>query len=70
MSTKDTYIFFVQDVLITLHANIRDLEEKLAFADPEEKDYILGRIFSYKEVLETIRMAARSFGIDKEELGI
>jgi hypothetical protein len=42
---------FIQDVLITIHANIRDLEEKKSFADPEEHDYIDGRLFSYIEML-------------------
>ena len=47
----------MQDVLITIHANIRDLEEKRTFADPEEHDYIDGRLFSY-----TVRRCGRDAG--------
>lgn len=61
---------FVQDVLITLHANIRDLEEKRAFADPEEHDYIDGRIVSYGEILAILRASARDTGIDPKAIGL
>ncbi|QRR03270.1 hypothetical protein [Dyadobacter sandarakinus] len=59
---------FFQDIVISLYENIRDLEGKMAFADPEEKDYIAGRLFSYGEVLEIIKDSARRFGMDRQEL--
>ena len=61
---------FIQDVLITIHANIRDLEEKKAFADPEEQDYIDGRLFSYIEMLAILRASARDSGIDPKVIGL
>ena len=61
---------FFHDIIITMHENIRDLEEKRAFADPEERDYISGRMFSYGEVLEIMKDSARRFGFDKRELGL
>ncbi|GAB3495415.1 hypothetical protein GCM10027341_12750 [Spirosoma knui] len=61
---------FIQDVLITIHANIRDLEEKKAFADPEEQDYIDGRLFSYIEMLAILRASARDMNIDPKEIGL
>ena len=61
---------FFHDIIITMHENIRDLEEKSAFADPEERDYISGRMFSYGEVLEIMKDSARRFGFDKRELGL
>lgn len=61
---------FIQDVLITIHANIRDLEEKKAFADPEEQDYIDGRLFSYVEMLAILRASARDTGIDPKTMGL
>lgn len=61
---------FVQDVLITVHANIRDLEEKRTFADPEEHDYIDGRLFSYVEMLAILRVSARDSGIDPKTIGL
>lgn len=61
---------FIQDVLISIHANIRDLEEKKAFADPEEQDYIDGRLFSYVEMLAILRSSARDSGIDPGAIGV
>lgn len=61
---------FFHDIIITMHENIRDLEEKKAFADPEEKDYIAGRIFSYGEVLEIMKDSAKRFDFDKKDLGL
>ncbi len=50
--TDSQFKEFFQDVLITVYANIRDLHEKQGFADPEEQDYISGRLVSYGEILE------------------
>ena len=61
---------FIQDVLITIHANIRDLEEKKAFADAEEQDYIDGRLFSYIEMFAVLRASAHDTGIDPKLIGL
>lgn len=61
---------FIQDVLISLHANIRDLEEKRTFADPEEHNYIDGRLFSYVEMLAILRASAKDTGVDPKRLGL
>ncbi|CCH51803.1 hypothetical protein BN8_00750 [Fibrisoma limi BUZ 3] len=61
---------FIQDVLISLHANIRDLEEKRTFADPEEHNYIDGRLFSYVEMLAILRASAKDTGVDPRRLGL
>ncbi|GAB4032606.1 hypothetical protein [Spirosoma gilvum] len=61
---------FIQDVLISIHANIRDLEEKRGFADPIEYDYIDGRLFSYVEMLAILRASARDTGIDPRSIGL
>ena len=60
----------IQDVLITMYANIRDLEEKRAFADPEEQDYLDGRLMSYGEMLAILRASARDIGIDPKAIGL
>ena len=70
MTPSETWLYFVQDVLITIRANIRDLQEKKAFADPEELDYIEGRLFSYHEVLSILRASATDIGIDPAEIGL
>jgi hypothetical protein len=61
---------FIQDVLISIHANIRDLEEKKTFADAEEQDYIDGRLFSYVEMLAILRASAHDTGIDPKSIGL
>jgi hypothetical protein len=68
--TEMQFSEFFHDVLITVHANIRDLREKQAFAAPEEQDYIAGRLFSYQEMLEIFRMSAKEIGIEPKKLGL
>jgi hypothetical protein len=68
--SAENWSAYVQDIVISLYANIRDLEEKRAFADPEERDYIEGRLFSYGEVLSIIRASAKDFGIDVRGIGL
>ena len=67
---QKTLTEFVQDILITIHENIRELEERKNFADPEELDYIETRLFTYNEILSVFKMSARSFGIAEDEIGI
>lgn len=61
---------FVQDVVITIHTNIRELKERQTFADPEEKSYIDGKLQAYNEMLSTLRISAGEFGIPAAELGL
>jgi hypothetical protein len=61
---------FIQDVVITMHANIRELKERLNFADPEERSYIEGKLQGYNEMLSALRAGAVEFGIPAEELGL
>ncbi|GAB3905392.1 hypothetical protein GCM10028803_36190 [Larkinella knui] len=68
--TQQQFMDFFQDVLISVYANIRDLREKQGFADPEEQDYLRGRLVSYEEILELFRMSARDTGINSRELGL
>jgi hypothetical protein len=64
------YIEFLQDVLITMHANIRDLKERKAFADPEELTYIEAKLMAYHELLSVLRSSADEFGIDRGAIGL
>ncbi|MFT4032767.1 MAG: hypothetical protein QM669_10135 [Siphonobacter sp.] len=66
MHSPETYLEFVHDVLITLHAGIHELRERLTFCDPDERDYIEGRLFSYNEFLQTLQTSARRFGLERE----
>lgn len=64
------YIEFVQDILISVHENIRELNERKNFADPQELPHIEGKIVAYREMLSILRMSADSFGLPKHELGL
>jgi hypothetical protein len=59
-----------QDILITLHENIRDLQGKKVYAEAEEQDYLAGRLFSYTEMLEIMKDSARRLGYDPREMGL
>ena len=67
----ETYsLEFFQDILITLHENIRDLQGRKAYADAGERDYLSGRLFSYREMLEIMKDSAQRFGYDPAEMGL
>ncbi|SKC60742.1 hypothetical protein [Ohtaekwangia koreensis] len=64
------YVTFIQDVLITIHANIRELKERRSFADPEELTHIEAKLLAYTEMLSILRSSADDAGLDREELGL
>jgi len=66
----ERYQDFIRDVVITLHANIRETGERKNFADPEELTHIEARLQAYHEMLSILRDSADEFQIPKEELGI
>lgn len=59
---------FIQDVVITIHMNLKELQERKNFAAPEELDHIDAKLLAYREMLSVLRSSAEEFGIDKEEL--
>lgn len=67
---QDQFIEFIQDILISVHENIRELQERKNFADPEELNHIDAKLLAYQEVLSIIRFSADEFKIPKEEIGI
>lgn len=67
---RDQFIPFIQDVLISIHENIRELKERKNFADPEELTHIEAKLIAYHEVLAMLRMSADEFGIPREEVGL
>ena len=64
------YIEFIQDVLITIHENIHELQERKGFADPEELTHIEGKLMAYNEMLAIIKVSADEFKLPKEDIGI
>ena len=59
---------FIQDVVITIHMNLKELQERKNFAAPEELDHIDAKLLAYCKMLSVLRSSAEEFGIDKEEL--
>lgn len=68
--TSSQFTEFFHDVIISMHENMRDLEGKKIYASDEEQDYLSGRLFSYREVIEIMKDSAKSFDIDQKELGL
>jgi hypothetical protein len=66
----DRYVEFLHDVLITIHANIRELKERRNFADPEELTHIEAKILAYNEMLSILQSSADEFNIDRKEIGL
>jgi hypothetical protein len=64
------FIEFIQDVMITIHANIREIRERKNFADPEELTHIEAKLVAYHEFLSILRSSADEFGIPRKELGL
>jgi hypothetical protein len=63
------YIEFIQDVLVSVHENLRELNERRSFAEPQELPHIEARITAYQEILSILRMSADDFGIPRNEIG-
>lgn len=64
------WIEFMQDVLITIHENIRDLKDRRSFADPEELTHIEGKLLAYHEILSILQSSAREFKIPYDQIGL
>lgn len=64
------YEDFVRDVVISVHANIRELKDRRSFADPEELDHIDGKLIAYQEVLVMLRSSASDHHLPLSELGL
>jgi hypothetical protein len=67
---NERWVEFVQDILITIHENIRDLKERRSFADPEELTHIEAKLLAYYEVLSALRASANEFKIPRDQLGL
>ncbi len=65
-----SYPDFIRDVLITVHMNLHELEERKSFADTEELTYIEAKLMAYREIVSILQVSAAEFGIPKEELGL
>jgi hypothetical protein len=66
---QERWVEFVQDVLITIHENIRELKERKSFADPEEMNYIEAKLLAYYEILSAFKSSANDFKIPQDQLG-
>ncbi len=64
------YIEFIQDVLISIHENIRELGERKNFAGPEELSHIEGKLMAYREMLAILKASAAAFQLPAKEIGL
>jgi hypothetical protein len=67
---QERWVDFVQDILITIHENIRELKERRGFADPEELTYIEAKLLAYYEILSAFRSSAAEFKIPQDQIGL
>ena len=65
-----SYEEFLRDVVITIHENIRELQERKNFADPAELTHIDVKLIAYHEMLSILRHSAEEFNISKSEFGL
>jgi hypothetical protein len=70
LNSEKRYIDFIQEVLISVHENIHDLNERKTFADPEELSHIEGKLQAYREFIAILKSSADEFGLPKNEIGL
>lgn len=70
MATDQEYIKYLREIVQVLNEMIQDLKQRQAFAEEEEKEYIAGRLFSYYEMLNTMKFYCRENNLSEEELGL
>lgn len=64
------YENFIRDIVITIHMNLHELDERRSFADPGELCHIEGKLMAYREVVGILKTSAQEFKIPAEELGL
>lgn len=67
---QQRWVEFIQDLLITIHSNIRELKERRTFADAEELTHIEAKLLAYHEVLAALTSGAREFNIPHDLVGL
>jgi hypothetical protein len=60
------YQEFLQDVMISLHMNLHELEDRKGFAAAEELDYVEAKLSAYREMIAILRTSAKEFDVDIE----
>jgi hypothetical protein len=61
---------FLKDVIHILKDNIVELKVKRFSADESEKEYIAARLFSYHEIISSIKGQLKEYNISESEIGI
>ncbi len=65
-----SYPDFIRDVLITVHMNLHELEERRTFADPEELTYIEAKLAAYREMPEYSASKCSGVWYSKRRFGV
>jgi hypothetical protein len=66
----DRYQDFIKNTIVSIHANIREIRERKGFAEPQELDYIEGKLIAYNGVLSILKEEARAANLPLDELGL
>ena len=61
------YAELILDLVSTLQENIEELRARKNFADPEELNYIEGKLQAYAEILGALQASANDLGITINE---
>lgn len=70
MRYSQDFKFFLRDVIIILKDNISYLKEKKLSANEEEKDFIAARLYSYHEIIVSIKSQLNNYNISEKEIGL
>jgi len=68
--TKEQLTEFIQNVMIGLHENIREIRERKSWADSKEINYIETKLLTYNEILQLFKFTAKDMQLPEEELGL
>lgn len=64
------YAELIKDLVSTIHANIKELRERRNFADPEELNYIEGKLQAYSEIISALKSSAKEFGVPTDQWNV
>ena len=68
--TKEQLTDYIQNVVIGIHENIREIRDRKGWADPKEMNYIETKLLTYNEILQLLKMTAKDMELEEGELGL
>ncbi|UII25953.1 hypothetical protein LVD15_22030 [Fulvivirga maritima] len=68
--TKDELKDYLNNVLIGIHENIKEVRDRKGWAEEKEILHIETKLLTYNEVLQIFKFTAKEMGLPEKELGI